>query len=98
MRLHMDLQDWPDSEVDGCINAALRAGTPVTNRQKQHAWEQLRLKAGQQAILPPVKSSRMLTPVFSSTTLKERMLRPCRSIAAWIGDLMVDDGQYARAS
>jgi hypothetical protein len=93
----MDLRDWPDSEVDGCIRASLRTGVVITDQQKQHAWEQLRLKAAQQPMLPPLShATQTFTP--RRTPMREMILRPLRGAVAWIDDLLYDEGQYARAS
>jgi hypothetical protein len=92
----MDLRDWPDSEVDGCIGAALKTGVVITDRQKQRAWEQLRLKAAQQPMLPPVSNaSQSFAP---RTPIWEMFLRPVRAAVVWIDDLLYDEGQYVRAN
>ena len=94
----MDLRDWPDSEVDGCIRVALRTESVVTEQQKQRAWEQLRMKAAQQPILPPISATQTFAPPLQGTPFRDIVLRPVRSVVSWIDDLLYNEGQYGRAS
>jgi len=94
----MDLQDWPDDELDGWVTASLQSETFVSERQKQRAWAQGRQNAARQQILPSAKPHQTAQFYMQWSALREMILRPCRWLIAIISDLMVDDGVYARAS
>jgi hypothetical protein len=84
------MQESQDKYLDECINRALRGDWNVTPQQQQRAWENLRRRAAQQTILPPIA-----TPLHvhlwhhACVWSKARLVSFCQ--------LVFDDTAYRRA-
>jgi hypothetical protein len=75
------------------IARSIRSQTHLPESQKRLAWEQVRARAAQQAMLPP------LAPAQTSTypSMAQRLGIRARQVGRWTMELIFDDTPYDRA-
>jgi hypothetical protein len=83
------MQESQDRSFNDCIARALRAETTLTPQQQQHAWEALRAKVAQQAMLPAPKPSLI-------ERLRDDLFARAKPHLMGLYHLFMDDSVYRR--
>lgn len=87
------MQDYLDNELDHVIARSMRSQTRLKESQKRLAWEQVRARAAQQAMLPPLEAA----PPSTYQLMAQRWGIRARQIGRWTMELIFDDTPYDRA-